>query len=207
MIIIEKRIGSSHVNSANMAIRQAGAICWKQSLLVFGGTITLGIILSGIISIFLLLCGLTMQVSFSIGLGTGIAFVLAKLCLISAPPAGGTDDPIGQSIDLIRLENVVSASAVDDLEDFGPGYVIDTEEGERVFFAGERVGEIDHKGESLSRTIEIDVNSGLQEVVDVRCFGPRVNISASLSIRELPIEPTTGFAILRGFTAAREVLP
>jgi len=165
------------------------------------------VILSGLISTFLMLYGWTIQVSFSIGLGTGIAFVLTKLCLISAPPAGRTDEPFDQSIDLIRLENVVSAIAVDDLEDFGPGYVIDSEEGERVFFAGERVGEIDNEGQSLARTIEIDVNSGSQEVVDVRCFGPRVNISASLSIRELPIDPTTGFAILRGFTAAREVPP
>lgn len=187
--------------SRRMLRRQRAEAIYSASITI-GGAIVVGLVVGGIIASILQLLAPKAQWPMLIGLCAApcIAGVLILRCAadralsmtVRRPPSTKASP-----IDAIRIDNIETVMHVDDLEDFGPGYLIETLEGERVFFAGEELSEIDNEGEELSETVALYVYADTPVLFDAKCEGSRVEVSGICSIQDLGIDPETEFAILQ----------
>lgn len=108
----------------------------------------------------------------------------------------------------VTVSGIVSAKSVDDLEDFGPGYVVETADGELVFFAHPLVADHDSDGQLLAETVTLRVTD-LDYLLGMNLAGERVEVDAvesvsSYSLRQIS-DRLVGFALLSGQISATSV--
>lgn len=98
----------------------------------------------------------------------------------------------------ISISRITSAVPVYELEDFGPGYVVETSDNERVFIAGELLGKIDEDEEYLGETITITIMNGTTDLLDVGKSGESVpiQIEKGLNFQDLKLDVGTCYSVL-----------
>lgn len=101
----------------------------------------------------------------------------------------------GKQVDVIIVEDVCEAIEVDDLEDFGPGYVLKTSDGECLYVAGQMLLDCEDP-EFPSQAVEIEYWPHSRELYAVRCWGEPVPIRGWVSINDLPTDLLNGCELL-----------
>lgn len=176
-------------------------LSWREHTLLYSGQVVVAVIGGGMVSTLVRVLGVAGTWPFAIGAISGVVILvwrLVSICCQSEASPNHTDLSLqNKAMQIVRITNIVKAAPVLDLEDFGPGYIVETVEGDQVYFSGQAVAEYDHDGESLSTTVVLEVVG--KDVVGVEINGEivPVAVSQSVSISQLTIEPTNGFAILR----------
>lgn len=175
-------------------------LSWRQNLLLYTGQVVVAVIFGGIVSTLVRALGVAGTWHFAIGAISGIVILVWRLVHVflhsEASPIRTAVSCQNKATQIVRITNIVSAEPVLDLEDFGPGYIVETVEGDRVYFSGQVVAEYDHDGEALSTTVVLGIVE--KDVISVEADGEAVPVafSKSVSINQLAVEPTDGFAIL-----------
>jgi len=169
-----------------------------QLLLVFAGYIVVALIAAGVFSQALILAGVESYLSLACGLGCGL--LLSALLYIKHEIGLHADFAKASysagKIKTVLIDHVVSSCEVDDLEDFGPGFVLSTSDNENVYVAGQGLYVNKTDGcELITERMILHVDD-MQSVVSVERYGGAIPSVGSCSVNTLPIDPTIGFSIL-----------
>lgn len=194
MITIETR-RLEQPRTARQGACKAG--CMERFITV-GTYVIVAIVIGGVVSLILQVTFFDRLSANLVGISAGgLLAILIDRFLRALNPLPDWEG-VGESLDRVLIENIVRAVPVYELEDFGPGYIVETKEQERIYIAGQIVGEIDDDGESLRDTIWFEANSVSHEILDIAANGARISIDAAgVDVNDLPLTDVyTGYQIL-----------
>jgi hypothetical protein len=171
---------------------------WHQRLILICGHLVAAAVPGGIITTVFQAMGMPLELSIVIGLVSASSlFIVTSIRESSSQRA---EQPFldrygGNAV--VTITNITECLSVDGLEDVGPGYIVRTYEGDKVYFAGQLVAEHDSNGESLYSMIVLTVSVS-HDLLEMQCYGDLipVSISRAVTVTALPISPTIGFAVL-----------
>lgn|GEM_PF-2162334 len=112
----------------------------------------------------------------------------------------------GYFIDHVRIENIIKALPVYELEDFGPGFLVETQEGEQIYFCGQILEEEvynddgDDVEEVMSETVIFEADHVSHEILNFSLEGERiaVELQGGVNVQDLPLEDLfTGYEVLQ----------
>lgn len=124
------------------------------------------------------------------------------------------------TMQLVKIEGVVEAWGVDDLEDFEPGYVLRTAKDEYVYLHGQVIAQclMDDLNESddsaaddyefpfPTSCVELEVLPGTREIESVKATGPIIETQDSISSIDLKIPIEHQFHLFENSDHVRSIL-
>lgn len=161
------------------------------------------LMVGGLIAIPFQLIGLQQRLATLLGLLVGalVAFVVMyrdRSALLADVGYGIADkhDVEPPSVNNISIQNITKTWIVLELEDFGPGYVVETLEKELVYFAGQSL--IDDDGNKCYPTAHmvVYVDCNTSDLIDVQFIGAAVPVVGEVWVSRLPFEASIGFCFL-----------
>ena len=77
---------------------------------------------------------------------------------------------------IVEISHITAVYSVDDLEDFGPGYIVSTSDDEAVFVSGQILGEYDDDGQHLTQELVVTVSCDM-DITSVECKGEKIAVA------------------------------
>ncbi len=169
-----------------------------QRVLIGLPIVLIGMLVAGGVGGLLQTAGLSAPLSATIGIPFGVAAAVLLQRRVSADlgPQPPTRSSLFREEAIITIDGIVSALAVHDLEDFGPGYVVETSDGERVYLASQILPDVDEQDRALGQRIRLRIDADAGDILDFSAEGARIPIRGSVAVNELGVNEWVGFQIL-----------
>lgn len=167
-----------------------GSLTFMQRVLIGLPIVLIGMLAAGGVGGLLQAAGLSVPLSVTIGIPFGVAAAVLLQRRVSEDL--GPQPPYQSSLfrreAIITIDGIVAAFEVHDLEDFGPGYVVETSDGERVYLASQILPDVDEQDRALGRRIQLRIDAEAGDILDFSAEGERIPIRGSVSFNELGID-------------------
>jgi len=177
---------------------ESGNLTLTQRMLIGLPVALVGMLAAGGVGGLLQTAGLSVPLSVTIGIPFGVAaaVLLHRSVLADLGPQPPARSSFFRREAIITIDGIVSAFEVHDLEDFGPGYVVVTSDGERVYLASQILPDVDDKNRALGQRIQLRIDADAGEILDFSAGGEPIPIRGSVSLKSLGIDEWSGFQIL-----------
>lgn len=169
-----------------------------QRVLIGLPIVLIGMLAAGGVAGILQTAGLSAPLSATIGIPLGVAAAvhLRRRVSVDLDPQPQDRSSLFRKEAIITIDGIVSAIEVHDLEDFGPGYVVETSDGERVYLASQNLPDVDEQDRALGHRIQLRIDADAGDILDFSAEGARIPIRGSVSVNELGVNEWAGFQIL-----------
>lgn len=175
-----------------------GGLTLAQRSLPGAAVAIVGVLAGGGAAGLLKTTGLPVLPRLAIGIAIGVAAaalyrwrVLADVC--PQPPVRTT---LFRREMIIKIDGIVAARDVLELEDFGPGYVVETSDGEHVYLASQILPDVDDQNRALGNHIQLRIAADSREILEFSAEGDPVPVRESVAVNELGVNEWVEFQIL-----------